>query len=83
MQFPQHGDDHDRYGPRANTPLNELAATLSDALGILDKLGLSANEAFVQRFGHLTPWQISKMIPGIPEDKLHLLDRAPVKPIDD
>jgi arylsulfatase A-like enzyme len=74
MSIPQRGDDHARYGATANTPLNRLVQDSQARAKVETALGLQLEGVVMRRFGHLTPWQLTMMMPGLPVAGLLGLD---------
>ncbi|MCB1405639.1 MAG: sulfatase [Rhodobacteraceae bacterium] len=64
------------FDPRFSLPLTEFCADPALARQTSQTLGVPLSGPLMERFGHLTLWQLCVMLPGITPDKLHALGQT-------
>lgn len=72
-----HRDDRlEDYGPAIATPLTELLANPEVADLFAQSFGFRPAGPMLSFMGHLNPWQVSIMVPGVSSSMVHDFDRA-------
>ncbi|CDN57579.1 Arylsulfatase (plasmid) [Neorhizobium galegae bv. officinalis bv. officinalis str. HAMBI 1141] len=75
----QRNDDSSSYHRCVRLTLNEVVkdARLSAAFRTI--FGLDLSSTVLDRFGHLTPWQLSFLMPNVTSDMLRVFDAIPAE----